>query len=136
MSRNKDSSNIGYIFAGVFGAIAALGAGVLIGREVQRSQEEDEYEEYERAHRERPPLSSSINTASDAYNAYANPYSTNSTNSPIKDEDLCKVCLDQAQTCVLLPCRHQCVCPTCATQLTTCPICRSTIDRTINVFKS
>ena len=43
------------------------------------------------------------------------------------DTGCCVVCQTSAVTCVLLPCRHACVCRQCFTRVTQCPICRSHI---------
>ncbi|XP_025105392.1 cell growth regulator with RING finger domain protein 1-like [Pomacea canaliculata] len=40
----------------------------------------------------------------------------------------CIVCQTQRLTCVLLPCRHACVCRRCFLQLDRCPMCRSHVE--------
>lgn len=40
----------------------------------------------------------------------------------------CIVCQTQRLTCVLLPCRHACVCRRCFVQLDRCPMCRSHVE--------
>ena len=47
--------------------------------------------------------------------------------------DVCAVCMDETPNCVLVPCRHTCLCCTCAVTIRTsdnpsCPICRYNID--------
>ncbi|KAA8491442.1 putative E3 ubiquitin-protein ligase LUL3 [Porphyridium purpureum] len=50
-------------------------------------------------------------------------------------EPTCVVCLTERKSCILLPCRHLCVCPTCVAMLLArsspsklCPICRTPIE--------
>jgi hypothetical protein len=50
--------------------------------------------------------------------------SKNSVSLTADDKDTCVVCLDKPKTCVLLKCRHLCVCDTCGYALDKCPICR------------
>lgn len=47
----------------------------------------------------------------------------------IKQEQMCKVCLDKNSNCVFIPCGHICCCSDCASALRTCPICRAKIDK-------
>ncbi len=55
------------------------------------------------------------------------------TNPAVRNE--CVVCLDEnAPRCVLLPCRHQCVCAACGDTQTDCPICLVRIERVLEVF--
>ena len=56
------------------------------------------------------------------------------TNPAVRNE--CVVCLDEnASRCVLLPCRHQCVCAACGDTQTDCPICLVRIERVLEVFQ-
>jgi hypothetical protein len=52
----------------------------------------------------------------------------------------CKVCLEETVNCVVLPCRHTCMCYTCANLCQNakgeCPICRSNIDEIIQIYLS
>ncbi|CAM9694786.1 unnamed protein product, partial [Choristocarpus tenellus] len=55
------------------------------------------------------------------------------------DETLCCVCQDRPRSVVLLPCRHLCLCSTCADEagaepLRDCPLCRAVIDERLNIF--
>ncbi|XP_077525651.1 putative inhibitor of apoptosis isoform X6 [Haemaphysalis longicornis] len=52
----------------------------------------------------------------------------------LKEQRLCKVCLDAEVGVVFLPCGHLAACPACASALTTCPICRSDIAGTVRTF--
>ncbi|KAH9382412.1 hypothetical protein HPB48_005555 [Haemaphysalis longicornis] len=54
----------------------------------------------------------------------------------LKEQRLCKVCLDAEVGVVFLPCGHLAACPACASALTTCPICRSDIAGTVRTFLS
>ncbi|XP_038059133.1 baculoviral IAP repeat-containing protein 3-like [Patiria miniata] len=54
----------------------------------------------------------------------------------LRDEKLCKVCMDNDANTVLMPCTHLVVCDMCANSLRYCPICRQTITNVVKVFKS
>lgn len=54
---------------------------------------------------------------------------------PPGDADLCRVCLDEAANCVLLPCSHFGTCIRCGTQLLRCPFCSADVEQTQMVFK-
>ena len=43
----------------------------------------------------------------------------------------CSICLDGADLLVLVPCGHKCVCATCRARIKQCPICRKTIESTV-----
>lgn len=45
----------------------------------------------------------------------------------------CVACCAQLAECVPLPCRHICMCMTCARRLDTCPVCRATCARIVSV---
>jgi len=49
---------------------------------------------------------------------------------------LCKICYDQEMSMVFLPCGHSLSCPSCATALSHCPLCRKRIDATVRAFFS
>lgn len=42
-------------------------------------------------------------------------------------KDECCVCLDKNSETVFIPCRHRCVCASCAVSLRHCPLCRCAI---------
>jgi len=52
----------------------------------------------------------------------------------LEDQKLCVVCADSEIHVVLLPCRHRCLCRTCAPVLKKCPICRKEIGDRIETF--
>ncbi len=54
--------------------------------------------------------------------------------SKLRDALLCQICYDQQLSMVFLPCGHSMSCPSCATALTTCPLCRKRIDATVRAF--
>ena len=41
----------------------------------------------------------------------------------------CCICLTDICTRIFVPCGHFCVCATCASRVTTCPLCRAPIQR-------
>ena len=41
----------------------------------------------------------------------------------------CVVCLEGAKDTAVLPCKHLCVCGSCAAQLDACPVCRGPVER-------
>ncbi|ETK76617.1 hypothetical protein L917_16739 [Phytophthora nicotianae] len=45
-----------------------------------------------------------------------------------RENDLCVVCFEKPVSVVLLPCRHQVLCASCAVRMTTCPIDRKDIQ--------
>jgi hypothetical protein len=54
--------------------------------------------------------------------------------------DACVICVSTIRSTVLVPCRHMCVCPDCATHMQrmrtqVCPLCREPIESYINVFR-
>ncbi|KAK2505673.1 hypothetical protein MC885_016810 [Smutsia gigantea] len=53
----------------------------------------------------------------------------------LREEQTCKVCLDQAVRVVFVPCGHM-VCTECAPALQLCPICRSPIRSCVRTFLS
>ena len=52
----------------------------------------------------------------------------------------CKICLEERIDCVILPCRHSCLCVSCAQLCKNsrgeCPICRENIDEIIQFYLS
>jgi hypothetical protein len=50
-------------------------------------------------------------------------------------EARCIVCFDAPQDAVFLPCRHGGTCLACARKLQRCPLCRTTIDECMQVFR-
>lgn len=41
------------------------------------------------------------------------------------DDSICIICLDQTKSVVLDPCRHFCICSSCAENINECPVCRT-----------
>eukprot|EP01104_Vermistella_antarctica_P018251 TRINITY_DN6692_c0_g1_i1.p1 TRINITY_DN6692_c0_g1~~TRINITY_DN6692_c0_g1_i1.p1 ORF type:complete len:353 (+),score=21.89 TRINITY_DN6692_c0_g1_i1:126-1184(+) len=66
---------------------------------------------------------------------FTSPTADRSTNDD-ENANLCKVCMDNPINCVILECGHLCVCMTCGKQCSMCPICRSSIRRLVQTFKS
>ena len=48
-------------------------------------------------------------------------------NRQLKNDKMCKICMDADYDTVLLPCGHLCTCYKCARPLERCPICRKLI---------
>jgi len=59
-----------------------------------------------------------------------------SNTSNLSEALLCKICYDQQMSIVFLPCGHSLSCPSCATALRNCPLCRKRIDATVRAFFS
>ena len=57
-------------------------------------------------------------------------------NERLKDEKACRICYIEDRNIVFLPCGHLVTCPSCASAVNNCPVCRSTITNTIRVFQS
>ena len=59
-----------------------------------------------------------------------------------RDKRKCVVCQDANKSVLILPCKHMCLCVTCANQIVrsrfgerrNCPLCRGRIERVMNVF--
>ncbi|XP_073437012.1 baculoviral IAP repeat-containing protein 7 isoform X4 [Dendrobates tinctorius] len=54
----------------------------------------------------------------------------------LKEERMCKVCLDKDVSMVFVPCGHLVVCMDCAPNLRHCPICRASIRGSVRAFMS
>ena len=57
-------------------------------------------------------------------------------NKRLKDEKLCKICVDNELGVVFLPCGHFVTCTSCAASLQKCPVCRSTISNLVKTYLS
>ncbi|CAC5368151.1 BIRC2_3 [Mytilus coruscus] len=55
-------------------------------------------------------------------------------NRNLKDQQTCKICLDEPVSIVFLPCGHMAACSTCAPALRRCPICRAFIKGTVKAI--
>jgi baculoviral IAP repeat-containing protein 2/3 len=55
-------------------------------------------------------------------------------NFKLKEQRLCKICMDEEVSIVLLPCGHLVSCVKCAPALRNCPICRNGIKGTVRTF--
>ncbi|BFZ24930.1 hypothetical protein BsWGS_27969 [Bradybaena similaris] len=56
-------------------------------------------------------------------------------NQKLKEQKLCKICLDEDACVAFIPCGHL-VCSSCAPALSLCPICRAKITGTIRTYMS
>ncbi|XP_023814361.1 E3 ubiquitin-protein ligase RNF34 isoform X1 [Oryzias latipes] len=54
----------------------------------------------------------------------------------IRDDNLCRICMDATIDCVLLECGHMVTCTKCGKRMNECPICRQYVVRAVHVFKS
>ncbi|CAH1239730.1 BIRC2 [Branchiostoma lanceolatum] len=52
----------------------------------------------------------------------------------LKEERLCKICMEEETEIVFVPCGHFAVCQNCSASLHCCPICRKDIDRTVRTY--
>ncbi|XP_053396546.1 baculoviral IAP repeat-containing protein 2-like isoform X1 [Mercenaria mercenaria] len=55
-------------------------------------------------------------------------------NHRLKENQLCKICLESRADVIFLPCGHMVCCPQCAPALTKCPVCRKTVNGHIKAF--
>lgn len=55
-------------------------------------------------------------------------------NRRIKEEKLCKICMDEEISVVFLPCGHLACCPKCSVPLDKCPICRKLIEKQVKIY--
>ncbi|KAM9371920.1 baculoviral IAP repeat-containing protein 7 [Phaethornis superciliosus] len=54
----------------------------------------------------------------------------------LREERMCKVCMDRDVSVVFVPCGHLVACGECALNLRSCPICRAVIRGTVRTFMS
>ena len=57
-------------------------------------------------------------------------------NKKLKEQTLCKICLDKPVCIVFLPCGHLCTCDSCAPAMRVCPICRTDVKGTVKTYMS
>ncbi|OWF56466.1 Baculoviral IAP repeat-containing protein 7-A [Mizuhopecten yessoensis] len=57
-------------------------------------------------------------------------------NQELREQKICKVCLDEEASIVFLPCGHLVTCPMCASALRKCPVCRTYIRGTVKAIIS
>ncbi|XP_076357103.1 putative inhibitor of apoptosis [Tachypleus tridentatus] len=57
-------------------------------------------------------------------------------NEKLKEQQLCKICMDRELGAVFLPCGHLLTCPQCAPALEICPLCRREITGIVRTFFS
>ncbi|OWF51548.1 baculoviral IAP repeat-containing protein 7-A-like [Mizuhopecten yessoensis] len=57
-------------------------------------------------------------------------------NRELREQKICKVCLDEEASIVFLPCGHLVTCPMCASALRKCPVCRTYIRGTVKAIIS
>ncbi|XP_045195520.2 baculoviral IAP repeat-containing protein 2-like isoform X1 [Mercenaria mercenaria] len=57
-------------------------------------------------------------------------------NHRLKENQMCKICLDSRADVIFLPCGHMVSCPQCAPALIKCPICRQTVNGQLKAFFS
>ncbi|ESO94731.1 hypothetical protein LOTGIDRAFT_203896 [Lottia gigantea] len=55
-------------------------------------------------------------------------------NRNLKDQRLCKICLENEISIIFLPCGHVCCCGECSMSVKACPICRNDIERRTKAF--
>lgn len=78
------------------------------------------------------PLETSMNM--DTFSDGANTKFLEEENLKLKEQRLCKICMDEEVSIVLLPCGHLVSCVKCGPALKYCPICRNDIKGTVRVF--
>ena len=54
--------------------------------------------------------------------------------SAIGGESECVVCMEMPRQFAVFPCGHLCLCERCKDNHTNCPVCRSTVDKTLRVY--
>lgn len=57
-------------------------------------------------------------------------------NQNLKEQRLCKICLDEDAGVLFEPCGHICCCASCGVPLQQCPICRTSITNIIKAYIS
>ncbi|KAL5018673.1 hypothetical protein ScPMuIL_004395 [Solemya velum] len=77
------------------------------------------------------PTSNSTRSNTDAYLR-----SLMEENRQMREESLCRICLEESSCVVFLPCGHMATCPRCAHVFQKCPVCRKNIQGTIKAYLS
>ncbi|XP_059160168.1 uncharacterized protein LOC131943882 isoform X2 [Physella acuta] len=57
-------------------------------------------------------------------------------NNQLRQQTVCKICMDQEVAVVFLPCGHLVSCNDCASAMRDCPVCRKTVKGTVRAFIS
>ncbi|XP_052238222.1 E3 ubiquitin-protein ligase XIAP-like isoform X1 [Dreissena polymorpha] len=57
-------------------------------------------------------------------------------NEKLKEQRVCKICMDKDVCITFMPCRHLATCEDCAGTLHTCPICRKPVEDRVRVYWS
>ncbi|NXD65098.1 BIR7B protein, partial [Eolophus roseicapillus] len=68
--------------------------------------------------------------------SFASQLSTEEQLRCLKEEKMCKVCLDKDVSVVFVPCGHLVTCRECALNLRLCPICRAVIQGSVRTYMS
>lgn len=55
-------------------------------------------------------------------------------NRRLKEQRLCRICMEEDITIAFLPCGHLCCCAHCAPAMRKCPICRAFIKGTVKTY--
>ena len=50
------------------------------------------------------------------------------------EQNICCVCMNNPYNCLLMPCKHLCICSKCSESLDTCPKCRAKIEEKVIVY--
>lgn len=53
-----------------------------------------------------------------------------------RQQRVCKVCMEQEVSVLLLPCRHLCLCKQCEARLDACPVCNAVKNASLQIFMS
>ncbi|XP_035697595.1 inhibitor of apoptosis protein-like [Branchiostoma floridae] len=54
----------------------------------------------------------------------------------LREERMCKICMEEEMEIVFVPCGHFAVCQNCSASLRCCPMCRKNIDGTVRAYMS
>ncbi|CAL1549161.1 unnamed protein product [Lymnaea stagnalis] len=57
-------------------------------------------------------------------------------NNQLRQQTVCKICMDKEVAVVFLPCGHLVSCAECASGMKDCPICRVTVKGIVRAFMS
>ncbi|KAI8742857.1 baculoviral IAP repeat-containing protein 7, partial [Biomphalaria glabrata] len=55
-------------------------------------------------------------------------------NNQLRQQTVCKICLDQEVAVVFLPCGHLVSCTDCASAMKACPVCRTDVKGIVRAF--
>lgn len=125
MKKSRDNIRYGKTISKSFGYVYSS---LILPHEFQQKPTEasatsDNVVQTEKTEKEEVKAVATVSTSAEA-----------SSGEKLRDALLCQICCDQPLSMVFLPCGHSMCCPSCATALTNCPLCRKRIEATVRAY--